>query len=118
MFPEEHTILCLVNPPQCQESYEILGEPDTAGEPYQRVAKLDDFGRDLLVQHAREVGSGCNGCVGDLEQGLEATLLGTYYDTTTDPPLFNVTSLVPGNVGCGHTTMGTVRAASCSKKLP
>ena len=99
--------MCLVGPPECRESYEILGEPDQEGEPYKRLVRLDAIGTAHVVAYAREHGSGCTGCVGDQAQGLRATVMGKLVEGSTSvtepdgtPPLLMVTAIMDSEDGC------------------
>jgi hypothetical protein len=102
LHPEEHTIHCLLDPPMCIASLEVLAPPAEVGGNYTRAAMLDAAGSVLIAEYGKAIGAGCNGCVGDQEAGLNATIFGTFHNETTDPPMLNVSYVLPVDVGCGY----------------
>ena len=88
----------LVDVQSCRESnYEILADPTTAGGLYTRALQVDDSGKQLLVDIARDVGS-CSTCTGngDLRQGFRAEVRGMVI-TLADgeiPPTIAVTGAI------------------------
>lgn len=102
--PAEHTIHCLVDPPQCASSdYEVLEDP-AAGATHCRAYRLDAAGKGMALALARASGqrsAGCTTCTGEgtATKGFRATFFGEVAGTGSPPTL--VTSRVaPADVGC------------------
>ena len=88
----------LVDVQSCRESnYEILADPTTAGGLYTRALQVDDSGKQLLVDIARDVGS-CSTCTGngDLRQGFRAEVRGMVITLANGeiPPTIAVTGAI------------------------
>jgi hypothetical protein len=100
MYPELHTAHCLLDPPQCVASFEILKPPEEKGGNYTRWYKLDEVGLKMAIEYARRVGAKCNNCTGTIEQGITITARGLVYEmqSTNGPPILNVTSV--DDLGC------------------
>jgi len=91
--PEQHSLLCLLDPPQCVGTpFELLErDPNQAGV-HCRSFVLDSLGKSQVVAQARALGATprCTTCTGggSLQVGYSATVIGTV--GTGTPPLFTV----------------------------
>jgi hypothetical protein len=92
--PDRHSVHCLVDVPQCfQSEFEILIDPEEAGQLYSRGWRVDDTGRELLIDLARATGMRegesrrCSTCTtddGNVEFGFRAAVLGTIMNIGDD----------------------------------
>jgi len=115
--PGEHSIHCLVDVNSCVSSpFEVLLDPTTAGQSYQRGWRLDDEAHAMAVQLAQSVGS-CSTCTtkdaaeNDRHQnGFRAVMLATITNLNTEdsslPPIIAVEAME-------DTTTYDAEASSC-----
>jgi hypothetical protein len=96
--PDQHSVHCLVDISVCRESaYEILGDPVDGETLYTRDLRVDEAGKMMLIDAAREVGicSTCTGA-GTQRQGFRASVTGVVTALGTadgTPPTIRVTSI-------------------------
>ena len=91
----------LVDVDVCREStYYLLADPMVEGELYTGAFQVDDAGKQLLVDTARDVGI-CGTCTGngDLQKGFRAQVRGTVtaLGNGSIPPTVSITAAVSSN---------------------
>jgi hypothetical protein len=101
--PELHSVHCLVDVDQCNESpYEILLDPLPGESLYARGWRLDDDTKNRIIDLARSVGS-CSTCENrqGLIQGFRAALNATVLDlgSSSVPPLISATEIQQSELG-------------------
>lgn len=115
--PDQHSVHCLVDVPQCRNSgFELLLDPVAPDKTHCRAYILDDTGNGLVIEHARLVGD-CQTCgsSGMQDKGYRATVTGTISDTAGKNPVLSVTSVEDSSVGCpGGATVPSPEHLDCS----
>jgi hypothetical protein len=101
--PELHSVHCLVDVGQCNESpFEILSDPLSGDTLYARGWRLDDATKNRIIDLARTVGS-CSTCENrqGLIQGFRAALNATVLDlgSSSVPPLISATEIQQSELG-------------------
>lgn len=111
--PDQHTVHCLADVDFCYESgFEVLLDPEEGETTYTRGWRVDDAGRDLLLDLARETGR-CSTCKsgGTLRKGFRAAMNATVLTLGSDetPPLIQVQTATPATPDvavCGDPPQG------------
>ena len=103
-YPNIHSVHCLVDVNSCRNSdFEMLSDPQPGSKLHGRVFRLDDTGRQAVVDLARTVGD-CGTCqrAGTLVDGLRVTVVGYMdpTDTVSSPALLNVTEVRSNDFPC------------------
>ena len=110
--PDKHSVHCLVDIRQCYDSpFEILIDPAEGEEIYARGWRVDDAGRQMLIDLARVTGmragasrrcSTCTEDEGDIEFGFRAAVKATVASLASDgtPALLDVIEVNLSEIGC------------------
>ena len=103
--PVVHTIHCLIDVPVCVNSpFEILHDVSNGRrQRFGRAWRVED--NDLLIEHAKRMGICDEGCQGNQERGLTATIIGKVLNlgNSKTPALLEVEQVGHGNIGCGDS---------------
>lgn len=108
--PFNHTFHCLLDAGVCLDSdYHVLAEPKSGSEEYTVAFRVDQGGKQMLIEEGRELGrpgnpplcTECSGSADGLLEGFRAEVKGVVTalgnGTNANPPVLNVTSVVPSN---------------------
>lgn len=121
--PNEHSVHCLIEVPSCYTSeFEVLIDPGTNSmcpfsDMYSRGFTLDDNGRSMVIELAREIGICPRDCVGEqIEFGFRATIFGEVQEgsgSESVPPTMIVSRVEESSVGCSGEGVVQAELKSC-----
>lgn len=94
--PDQHSVHCLVDVSVCVDSdFNVLAEPTESGGLYSVAYKLDEAGKETLIQLARQEGIDCSTCTDDgmVTMGFRAELTGVVQQDR----VLQVVTAIPSN---------------------